>query len=283
VYIIFQPQGINILWTILFYLFVIAAVLFFNRNAITGDLGYVYYATGRTEKGVAMCKKAYERHSRSVKAVNVYGVYLMGEGRADEAITVFTDGLKTKNTLIKKYLETNIAGCYWLKGEIDKAIELHEKILRGYTYVSEDLYTTLGYLYILKEDYENALKYTDKAIAEKETHGPAWDNMGQIYFKQGDYETAKEKFLKAVSLREKMADSNYYLGCIYEIEGDEDLAKQYFEKSLSCNFTAFTTVKKEAVEQKYEKYKNSPANAADAIATADATASAAGSTDDNLD
>lgn len=204
----------------------------------------------------ALYRFAIKHNTRCVHAMLAYGLDMLRDCHYSEALPVFQQivSMKDVSPMLLKYAEQDLAIAYWKCGQLDKAIETMEMMVAKYEYFSLDFNTTLGYFYIEAGDYDKALDYTDKALHENETHGPAYDNLGQIAFRQGNYEDAERYFLKALDLKDTMVDSKYHLGLIYESWGNQELAAEYFAAAHQCNITGMNTVSREQVDAKYEQY-----------------------------
>ena len=158
------------------------------------------------------------------------------------------------NPMLVKYAEQDLAIAYWKMGQLEKGIEVMEKMIEKYEYFTPDFYTTLGYFYIEAGDYEKAQECTDKALVLSEAHGPAFDNLGQIAFRQGQYEEAEKYFSRALDMKDTMVDSKYHLGLIYEHWGNLEAAAEYFAAAHQSTITGMNTITREQVDAKYNEY-----------------------------
>lgn len=235
--------------------FIIKYFLFFGTS-IGNTAYYVQSILRNDELAIKLYKLAIKCNTKSSYALTSYGLILLRAGKPKSALKLFKKilSIKTSKPLIVKYTYSNMAMCYWKLDKIDKAISIMEKMFTKYEYFNADFYTTLGFMYIVKEDYDKALEYTNKALEEDENHGPAFDNIGQVNYFLGNYEEAKQNFIKALELRDTMADSKYYLGLIYELEDNTEKAKEYFTKAHESNITGLNTVSREQVDEKYNNY-----------------------------
>ncbi len=241
--------------TPIFLVYLILNAIAFNSYFL-GSLGNFYFVSGKTKKAFKYYEKAISKKTKNVSALYAYGTEILKEsGRADEALTHLERARKINAKVnMDKNIRLAISSCYWVKGDIDRAINTLESLKSDYSYVNAHVYTTLGYFYILKEDFDKAMEYSKKAIDDNNEHSAAWDNIGQIYFRQKNFEDAKAAFLKALKYRENMVDSLYYLGVIYENEGNSDKAFEYFSKAKKCNISTLNTITKEQIMEKYTKY-----------------------------
>ncbi|MFI3240366.1 MAG: tetratricopeptide repeat protein [Bacteroidales bacterium] len=75
--------------------------------------------------------------------------------------------------------------------------------------------------YINKEDYENATKLLDEAIAEDPTNAEYYNVQGSLYENQGDVEKAFISFQKSIEVNPEYA------------KGQFDVGRYYFNKAVS--------------------------------------------------
>ena len=148
-----------------------------------------------------------------VEVLNLYGIFLMGIGEMDNAVTKFEavinigESSNNKETLAAGY--NNLGLIYKTRGDLDKAEEFHKKAL--------DIY---------------------KALGHREGIASQYGNLGIIYQTRGDLDKAEEFHKKALKLNEKlgrkegMANQYGNLGIIYQTRGDLDKAEEFFKKVL---------------------------------------------------
>lgn len=232
-----------------FFLYLIVSAIVCH-NYVLGMIGNMYYFFRKPDKAKEFYTIAVKRNTRNVKALYNYALDALHEGRAEEALEVFqrAEKINTK-VLFEKLIPLAISSCYWVLGDIDKAISTIEDLQKKFNYINPNTLTTLAYFYLLKRDFEKAEELTNKALKDNEAYAPAWDNLGQIYFTKGDNQKAKEYFEKALEYRESMTESLYYMGLISKAEGDNEKAKEYLERANNGYISALSTVKREDIEK----------------------------------
>lgn len=243
---------LNLLGT---YFLITVLLLIIFRVSLISFVGNLNYAKGNVDKANKLFEIAINKNTKSPTVYLNYAIYLLQQGNTKDALSLLkkAQSINAKIMTDKNILVT-MASCYWVMGELDKAIETLENLRNKYDYVNSNVLTTLGYMYFLKEDYKQALEFTNKAIEEDPESGAAWDNLGQIYYKNLELKKAEEAFEKALLFRKDLVDSNYYMGLIYEKKGDTVKAKDYFVKANNCHVTALNSVTKEQVLNKYNNY-----------------------------
>lgn len=225
------------------------------RGYILGFLGNFYLKTFKLEKAIKCFEKALKYNTKNVLALYNYGLVLLQNGESEKALTLFEKAkFINKQLLFEKMIILAISSCYWKMGKIAEAIDILEDLKNKYEYVSPEAMTTLGYLYMLDKQYENALNTTKKVLETEPNYASAWDNLGQIYFFQNDLKNAKENFLKSIELNPYSVDSLFYLGLIEEIENNIENAKEYFKRAKDCKITSLNTISQKDLNEKLEKY-----------------------------
>lgn len=239
--------------------FVINAFCF--NSYFLGMIGNYYFFIKHNQTALKYYKKAIDKNTRNVMAIYNYAAEELKNGDAKSALEHLkrADKLNT-SVMIDKNIMLATGSCYWVLNDIDNAIKSLEDMRKKYTYVNYHVYTTLGYFYLLKNDFEKAFIYTNKALEENPEHAGAIDNLGQIYYYQNDFENAEKYFLKAISIKENSPDSLYYLGLMYEKKGENKKAEQYLKKALSCNISSLNTITKEDIEKRLSKLEQDQKN-----------------------
>ncbi len=103
----------------------------------------------------------------------------------------------------------------------------------------------LGYMWAEKgENLEQALAFTQKAVALDPTNGAYVDSLGWANFQLGNYSAAKKYLTRAVSLTGDDATVLEHLGDLYLKLGDRAKAREYYEKSVAKAGDNVTEVKK---------------------------------------
>lgn len=237
-----------------FAVYMLLNVIIFNSYYL-GLVGTYYLYRGNSKKAFTVYEKAIKKKTRNVHALYHWALKLLQDGKGEEALG-FLKKAEYYNTkvVMHKNIVLAMGSCYWIMGNIDKAIDVIESLMAEFEYVNASVLTTVGYLYFLKEDLEKAEQYSSKALEDNPSHSAAWDNMGQIYYSKGEYNKAKEYFTKALDYKSSMVDSLFYMGKIAELENDVQLAKSCFEKAAECNITSLNTVTRRQVDDALAKY-----------------------------
>lgn len=261
--IIILLAALSALFQLEFYWLFIALILYFillyliRFPTSVGITGYfIERITGKRDHALSLYRYAYAHKTKSEYALTSYGLYLLEECQYNEALSVFQYllSLPRIEPMVKKFAYQDLSIAQWKCGDLSAAIGTLEKMLEDYEYFGLSFYITLGYYYAEAGDYDKALLYTNKALEEDSSHGPAYDNLGQIAFRKGDYDEAETWFRKALDLKPGMADSKYYLGLIAEIKQDPEAALTFFQAAAHSKINGMNTVSREQINEKLKAY-----------------------------
>ena len=208
----------------------------------------VKYSKGDVEGAMQLYKEAMNEGLKDVRYILTYSVLLIRNGDYQEARDLLVKVQKyPMSDDQKRQLFVNYASCVYKLGEIQKGIELLERMHQKQP--SGIIYETLGYLYVEAGDAEKALPFNLEAVEYDEEDPICLDNLAQTYYRiVGDKEKAKEYFLKAIEVKPGQIDTLYFLAQ-YDIEaGDKAAAKEKLEKALEGRFSPLNYVTRDTVE-----------------------------------
>lgn len=203
---------------------------------------------GDTEGGMKLLKEAYEEGLSDPRLLLTYSVLLIRDGQYKEARELLVKLQKTKmDENSRRQLFVNYASCVYKMGEIEKGIELLERLHQKQP--SGIVYETLGYLYVEAGDFEKALAFNLEACEYDEEDPISLDNLGQTYYRLGnDKEKAKEWFEKALEQKPGQIDTLYFLAQ-YDIEaGNKEAAVEKLETALEGRFSPLNFASRDKVE-----------------------------------
>lgn len=207
------------------------------------------YSKGDVEGAMQLYQEAYEGGLKEVKILLPYSVLLIRAGRYQQARDIL---IKIQSYPMpeesKRQLFVNYASCVYKMGEIEKGIELLERL--HHKQPSGLVYQTLGYLLVEAGDYDKALAFNLEAYEYDDEDPITLDNLAQCYYRLGnDKEKAKEYFDKALKLKPGQIDTLYFLAQ-YDLEaGDREAAKKKLETALEGRFSPLNFATKEKVEE----------------------------------
>ena len=115
----------------------------------------------------------------------------------------------------------NLGRIYQQKGDLEKALETFETILKLKNVNSLDLvFNEIGITLQKKEDFHSAIKAYFKAIKLNKNLIQAYSNLGYAQFEMEDFDSATSSFLKAIKLNPKNAIARKNLSKIFLLKGN---------------------------------------------------------------
>lgn len=206
------------------------------------------YSKGDTNGAMRLYKEAIDEGLTDVRSILPYSIMLIREGKYPEARALLVKAQKyPMNDDSRRQLIVNYASCVYKMGEIQKGIELLERLHAKQP--SGLVYETLGYLYVEAGETEKALAFNTEAYEYDDEDPITLDNLGQTYYRLVDNKAkAKEFFEKALEVKPGQIDTLYFLSQ-YDLEsGDKEAAKAKLEKALEGRFSPLNYASREKVE-----------------------------------
>ena len=218
---------------------------FVKRADICASFGKLAYRRGNEEK----CLKWFDRGAKigNMKFTNklLHGYLVLRSGDAERANKLFNLlGMEKLNEIQKIKLKSNKALCKWKMGDIKSSIEIYEEIIKD-TPSTVD-YGSLGYLYILDNQFEKALEFNKEAYDYNSDSDVIIDNLANSYLKLKDYENA-EKYYKILFDKNPTFPECYFEYGKYLFEKGDEKASEYLNKALSCKFSELSAVKRKDI------------------------------------
>lgn len=195
------------------------------------SLGEVSIYLGKYDRAEDALKKALTIDSLNATALN--NLFYVGQHYQNQMLD--SKALCAYNFLISKKPEAeyfyNIARIYKGMDKTDTAISILEKaiLLKPDFY---DAYNLIASYYAqLKNEYDKALSYLEKAYNLNSRYTPTLENMGIIYGMKADYKQSLFYFKKAVELDSANASLYTNIARTYQVIGNSVKAQEYFAKA----------------------------------------------------
>ena len=131
-------------------------------------------------------------------------------------------------------LLVDLAGNYYFKGQIDKALELMKQATRV-AQPSARIWRNYGVLLEEKGDLVGAEQAYRAAVAADEKLAPAWYNLGELLKDKGDLMGAEQAFHAAVAADEKYAPAWSNLGLLLDDRGDLMGAEMAYRAAVAAD------------------------------------------------
>lgn len=177
------------------------------------------YDEGKVEQAIHLLIKKIDQHPQQVANYLQLSTYLIEQGSLDQAQKL----LEQAQHLVKEpqELNYNLAVCYYMQGDFDKALALLDQI------PNDDLtlyQKALTYLKLGQGQKALAYALTIKKIDER-----IQELLGNIWLSLGENQQAQQMYL-AIPDNKKNAKVYFLLG-VTTLEKDRDQAQKYFAQA----------------------------------------------------
>lgn len=177
------------------------------------------YNEGKVEQAIHLLIKKIDQHPQQVANYLQLSTYLIEQGSLDQAQKL----LEQAQHLVKEpqELNYNLAVCYYMQGDFDKALALLDQI------PNDDLtlyQKALTYLKLGQGQKALAYALTIKKIDER-----IQELLGDIWLSLGENQQAQQMYL-AIPDNKKNAKVYFLLG-VTTLEKDRDQAQKYFAQA----------------------------------------------------
>jgi tetratricopeptide (TPR) repeat protein len=176
------------------------------------------------------------------------------------------ENLKSEQIIVDSEVDDLVADQHLAKGDLDKAIALHKRLLTknpssglthyhlGYAYSlkglydeeiasykkaiklgykKEGVYHNLGLAYVrLETDYKQAIRVFNKVIQINPKNAEAYFNLGLSHQYLGNYTKATKALLQAIKLDSSYLEAYNVLGVVYVLSGQPDKAEEAWTEIL---------------------------------------------------
>ncbi|KJU87347.1 Tetratricopeptide TPR_2 repeat protein [Candidatus Magnetobacterium bavaricum] len=179
-------------------------------------------------------KHAVEVTNGNYVANNDYGMYLMKEGKVQEAIVQFSKGLEVVPD--NPHLNFNLWSALVFEG---RGAEAQQYFLRSrpfwHSAGEAAVYKMLSHALMRQKKYPLAYEYLQKSLSLDPTDAVVYDYLGLTLSAQGRFEEALEYFSSGVKFANNAWELYFHRGLILKKMGREKEARESLEKSLALN------------------------------------------------
>ncbi|WP_052567169.1 tetratricopeptide repeat protein [Candidatus Magnetobacterium casense] len=179
-------------------------------------------------------KHAVEVTDGNYVANNDYGMYLMKEGRVQEAIVQFSRGLEVMPD--NPHLNFNLWSALVFEG---RGTEAQPYFLRARPFWQNAgeavVYKMLSHALMRQKKYALAYEYLQKSLRLDPTDAVVYDYLGLTLSAEGRFEEALEYFTSGIKVANNPWELYFHRGLILKKMGREKEARESFEKSLALN------------------------------------------------
>lgn len=234
----------------------IAAYLFVrSQTAVYAIFGNINYQKGKHPEAIKWLNKAAARKDCKPSYLIGYGFLLLKLGKLELAQEMLerASGMKLGREE-KLALESNTALLLWKQGKLEEATAKMEALYADFK--NTNLYSSLGYFYILAGDLEKALDFNLEAYEFNESSAVIVDNLGQTRYLRGEYEEALKLYEKLAGMSPTFPEAYYNYGLVLEALGRRGDALDQMKKALEYPVSLLSTVTREEIEGKIAGLEN---------------------------
>ena len=158
-------------------------------------------------------------------------------GRDDDALTHYRAVLLADPDDLEVLI--SLSGLLLARGENQGVLELCR---RGISQHPEDvrtskLYFTCGYVYMRRNQYQEARTAFEHALALDSSSATAWNNLGHVQLSLGEEVAAQRALASAIAADSTLADAHYNLGSLFLQKGQLDQAQRAYQAAIAADST----------------------------------------------
>jgi tetratricopeptide (TPR) repeat protein len=120
------------------------------------------------------------------------------------------------------------------KGQYDEAFKAFQALVQTQP-GDYSLHNKIGFIYLKKELYSNALQSFNRALELNSDCAECLNNLGYLKSILGEPVEAETYFQKAIQIKKDFADPYFNLGVLWEQAGDYERAVQYYQKFVEIH------------------------------------------------
>jgi len=195
------------------------------------SMGAVYLNNNNLDEAIRFFNRALSLDPRHYQSLNALGLVHSLKGELREAEKSFLKCLEVSPNFMEAH--NNLGMIYQEMGFLDKAEEEFKRVISDPTYASKELpFYNLARLYSMRQNWETALFYADKAIQANARYHLGHGLRGYILENQGKLPEAIESYKQAVKLLPSDVTYNFNLAAAYFKNGEFRQAGQILDEIL---------------------------------------------------
>ena len=170
------------------------------------------YQQGQSDKALSVCLKFLKTDKKNINLLNFAGIVYDSIQQKAKAARYFRQALNIQPTNIQ--LMNNLTGTLIELKQSNEAEKLLVNAIKK-SDANAETYYTLGNVYKIQENDDEAQKYYQLAIALDANHFRALNNLSTILHKQGDLDGAIDALERALKINTERPLAYEALGAIY--------------------------------------------------------------------
>jgi len=194
-------------------------------------MGLIQYEQKKPTEAHESFKNALKANSKYAPAWKAIGILLFENNKIESALKYFDKAA----TFDPKDVETKIyiGNCHYELQNNEMAIEVYQDVLQ--LEESADIYYNLANSYYMKNELEKAIEHYSASLSLNPGRGECWYNLGNAYCMKGQYDDAVHNFKKSIEIDDQNVAAFYNLGNAYLLIKDNKQAIDAFESALKLD------------------------------------------------
>lgn len=215
------------------------AALFFDKYLVYEQLNGSYFKAAKSNLEAKNFQKAYdyahlavEKEKNNKDIIKILAVSAAWLGKYDESLSNYSnidDSSLTKNDI--KDLINAGRNCRATRKDSLALIYFNKVLSIDSTY--KDVYWDVATLNYALGNYDTAITFFDKFLAEKPNFEPAIRFKAFAYLQKKDYNNTREYLLQAIALNDTLVDSYFWLAQSYKAVDSLGRSAEMMEKMIS--------------------------------------------------
>lgn len=196
------------------------------------SMGAFYLNNSNLDEAIRFFQKALALDPRHFQSLNALGLVYSMKGNLPEAEKSFLKCLEISPGFAEAH--NNLGMVYQEMGFPDRAEAEFKKVVADPTYPNKELaYYNLARLYSIRQDWENALFYVERAVQANPRYHVGLELQGYILENQNKLSEAIDSYKKAVDLLPEEVGYNFRLAAAYFKNEEYGAAEAILERILS--------------------------------------------------
>ena len=183
-----------------------------NMTLTKYNLSTVMVDAGKIADAEKYAREAYEgkdflkNDSAKVNVIYNYALILDNQGKVDSAIPLYLEVLKVNPDHAKTKINLGVMYMTLEPPDVDTALSLFTQVYNKDN-KNIEANNNLGKVYLLKEDYPNAIKFYQNALKLDSKNNAIRANLAKAYAQAGEYDYAKSTYTELLKSDTKNWDA----------------------------------------------------------------------------
>ena len=247
IYLVFTILGT--VWGIFFILISISIILFIYRHIIYRIKANKLYNEGNLTKATELLEKAVTLKKCPPSMKVMLGYALLKSGNIDKSYSILRDVVNSNVSKTEKNMaKSNLALVLWKQNKTKEAIEMLKEVLKEYK--TTGVYGSLGYLLILNNEIQEAIRLNQEAYEFNSEDTIIQDNLGLCHIITNDFDKAFEIYNSLIPTKPSFPEAYYNYANLLEQTGDIEESINNYKKALDFNISFISVLNEEMIKSK---------------------------------